>query len=80
MTAQSQAVPIPLSILRRRDLEARLRLSRSTIYDKINPGSPRYDATFPKPIRLGNGSAVGWIESEVEIWLRGRIEASREQG
>ncbi|CEG08338.1 putative transcriptional regulator [Afipia felis] len=69
-----------LTILRRRDLEARLKLSRSTIYDKINPGSPRYDATFPKPIRLGNGSAVGWIEGEVEIWLRGRIEASRRQG
>lgn len=80
MTAQSQAVPAPLTILRRRDLEARLKLSRSTIYDKINPDSPRYDATFPKPIRLGNGSAVGWIESEVEIWLRGRVEASRKQG
>lgn len=69
-----------LTILRRRDLEARLKLSRSTIYDKINPASPRYDAAFPKPIRLGNGSAVGWIESEVEIWLRSRIEASRKQG
>ena len=68
-----------ITILRRRALEARLGLSRSTIYDKINPGSPRYDATFPKPIRLGNGSAVGWIESEVEIWLRGRIEASRKR-
>ena len=79
MTAQSQTIPIPLSILRRRDLEARLKLSRSTIYDKINPGSLRYDATFPKPIRLGNGSAVGWIESEVEIWLRSRIKASRER-
>ena len=79
MTAQSQAVPAPLIILRRRDLEARLKLSRSTIYDKINPESPRYDASFPKPIRLGNGSAVGWIESEVDIWLRGRVEASRKQ-
>ncbi len=66
-----------LTILRRRDLEARLKLSRSTIYDKINPESPRYDEGFPRPIRLGNGSAVGWIESEVEDWLRGRIEASR---
>ncbi len=77
MTEQLQTA---LTILRRRDLEGRLKLSRSTIYDKINPDSPRYDATFPKPIRLGNGSAVGWIESEVEIWLRGRIEASRKQG
>ena len=74
MTDQSHSF---LTILRRRDLEARLKLSRSTIYDKINPDSPRYDSSFPKPIRLGNGSAVGWIESEVENWLRGKIEASR---
>lgn len=77
MAEQLQAA---LTILRRRDLEARLKLSRSTIYDKINPSSQRYDATFPKPIRLGNGSAVGWIEDEVESWLRSRIDASRKQG
>jgi prophage regulatory protein len=69
----------PLSILRRRELEDRLKLSRSTIYDKINPRSPRFDSGFPKPIRLGNGAAVGWIESEVETWVRAQIDASRKQ-
>lgn len=69
--------PIVLTILRRRDLEARLKLSRSTIYDKINPNSQRYDSSFPKPFRLGNGSAVGWVESEVDEWLRQLIDASR---
>lgn len=64
-------------VLRRRDLQARLGLSRSTIYDKISPASPRYDATFPKPIRLGNGSAVGWLAHEVDDWLRTQIEARR---
>ena len=78
MTAPSQIVPQrPLTILRRRDLEARVKLSRSTIYDKINPSSPRYDESFPKPIRIGGGAAVGWVESEVEDWLRGQIEVSR---
>ncbi len=78
MTIESRAVPQqPLIILRRRDLELRVKLSRSTIYDKINPASPRYDASFPKPIRLGNGAAVGWIESEVENWLQSQIDASR---
>ncbi len=65
------------SILRRRDLESRIGLSRSTIYDKINPHSPRYDVTFPKPIRLGNGAAVGWLLHEVEHWLGEQIENSR---
>lgn len=73
----TEASKFAITILRRRALEARVGLSRSTIYDKINIASPRYDASFPKPIRLGNGSAVGWIEGEVEDWLRRQIEASR---
>jgi prophage regulatory protein len=66
-----------LVILRRRDLEARLRLGRTTIYDKMNPNSPRYDASFPTPIRLGNGTAVGWLAHEVDDWLNQQIKNSR---
>lgn len=77
MTAAYTLAPAALRILRRRDLEGLLRLSRTTIYDRINPQSPRYDAAFPKPIRLGSGAAVGWIESEVIEWLQRQIVASR---
>lgn len=59
-----------LRILRRKQVEARIGLSRSTIYGGVNAG------TFPKPINLGRQS-VGWIEAEVEQWLRDRIAASR---
>ncbi|MDB5969072.1 MAG: AlpA family transcriptional regulator [Hydrocarboniphaga sp.] len=72
-----QPAPNALRILRRRDLQASVRLSRSTIYDKINPLSLRYDATFPKPIRLGGGAAVGWLAHEVDAWLLARMDASR---
>ena len=74
------SIQCSVSILRRRDLEARIRFSRSAIYDKINPKSPRYDASFPKPIRLGNGSAVGWLAHEVDEWLNRQIAASRNTG
>ena len=33
------------------------------------------DGAFPKPIKLGRSSR--WLQSEVEIWLRERINASR---
>lgn len=69
----------PSRIVRRRQLEGRLGLSRSTIYDKMNPKSPRYDGTFPKPIRLG-GSAVGWLAHEIDDWLNRQIEARRSAG
>lgn len=65
-----------LVILRRRQLEQRIQLSRSTIYDKLDPNSPRHDPTFPKPIKLGTASsAIGFIESEVNAWLDRQILA-----
>lgn len=56
-------------------------LKRSTLYDKLNKGSPRHDPTFPKQVRLSisarGRSAVGFVEQEVTAWLEGRIAASR---
>lgn len=48
-------------------------LSRSTIYLYISQGY------FPKPISLG-ARAVGWISSEIEQWVAGRIAISRPTG
>lgn len=57
-----------VKILRISALTKKLGIARSTIYDWINPKSPRYDETFPKQLRLGSQS-VGWMESDVERWL-----------
>jgi len=56
-----------LSILRRKQVEKRTGLSRSTIYLRIQEG------TFPRPINLGV-RAVGWLENEIEAWLAARME------
>lgn len=58
----------PITVLRMQQLRQKLGISRSSIYEKINPSSPRYDAGFPLPIKLGM-SAVGWVESEVDQWI-----------
>ena len=55
-------------ILRRKQVEVRTGLSRSTIYARIKAG------TFPAPVSLGP-RAVGWIEGDVHRWLSDRIEA-----
>jgi prophage regulatory protein len=57
-------------ILRLPNVKSRTGLSRSTIYLRVSEGS------FPAPVSLG-GRAVGWIEAEVDEWLKQRIEASR---
>lgn len=58
----------PSRILRIQELKNRIGLGRSTIYDRLDQNSPRYDATFPKPLKIGM-SAVGWLEDEVEAWI-----------
>lgn len=69
-----------LRILRFRQAVGKIGLGRSTIYDKLDPKSPRYDPTFPRPITLGSGErvqAVGFVESELDSWLVRQINRSR---
>lgn len=44
----------PLRILRMTELTMMLGISRSSIYEKLNPKSRYYDAEFPKPVRLNS--------------------------
>jgi prophage regulatory protein len=61
-----------LTIIKRTEVQARTALSRSAIYAKLDPKSPYYDQTFPKPIPLG-GRSIGWVESEIDAWIQSRI-------
>ena len=61
-----------MRIVRMKELTQILGISRSTIYDKLNPKSRRYDPRFPKPLRLGSigtTSAVGWPRYSIQDWL-----------
>jgi len=72
--------PIAPTIIRRKQLEARTGLTRSTIYAKLkrNPQRPGdYDPTFPKPVSIGS-RAVGWLEEEVNSWIDSQIKKSRQ--
>lgn len=71
-----RSLKAPLVILRRKQVEARTALSRSAIYDKLDPNSPRHDPSFPKQIKL-SASSSGWVESEIDNWLTGRMNARR---
>lgn len=61
----------PMSILRRKQVEARTGLSRSTLYAYIAAGS------FPTPVSLG-ARAVGWLESDIDAWVKSRIKVTRD--
>jgi len=63
------------NLLRLPKVEAATGYKRSTIYRLIQQGE------FPAPILLSpNGRASAWIESEIDSWIKQRIQQSREQG
>lgn len=62
-------------LLRRKEVESKTGLSRSSIYARMAAG------TFPLAVDLG-GRAVAWMENEVDSWVLARIAArsSRSEG
>lgn len=58
------------SLLRRRDVQARVGLKRSALYDAISRGD------FPAPVKIGARS-VAWPESAVNAWIAARISDAR---
>lgn len=66
----SATITNALRILRRKQVEQRTGLSRSTLYLKISRNE------FPRPVALGL-RAVGWVESSVDAWIQQRIDAGR---
>lgn len=64
---------VPMYVIRRKQVQAKTGLARSTMYLKIKLGS------FPKPIKLG-ARASGWVESEVDQWIVQKFVESRYPG
>ena len=73
VTVVAQPIQQEPAFLRRKQVETRIGLSRSTIYQYIK------DDVFPKPVPLGP-RAVGWLESDVSEWIAGRVKIARDGG
>lgn len=66
-------------VLRLCDVINMLGISRSTVYEKLNPKSRRYDPTFPKGFKLSS-SAVGWKASDIVSWIDQRAMTQHKEG
>ena len=62
-----------IQMLRLHELIKLIGLSRSSIYDRLNPRSKRHVPDFPKPIKLNRASR--WLLSEVEEWIRNKMSS-----
>lgn len=56
-----------MRIIRLKEVINSTGLARSTIYKYIGKN------TFPKSVSIGD-SSVGWLESEIQDWIRSRVE------
>lgn len=63
-------------LLRPKEAIARTGVSRSSFYEWQNPKSRYFDATFPKPIQIGQ-SAIGYREDELDAWIASKPSKQR---
>ena len=70
-------------VLRMREVEQRIGLKRSSIYERLNPNGKYYDRSFPRPVSLTGapaaadedrptGGAIGFHQDEIDRWLAAR--------
>lgn len=59
-------------IIRRKEVEQRIGLACSTIYAMMA------ESKFPLPVKIGC-RAVGWVEEDINNWLRNKITQQSEQ-
>lgn len=62
-----------MRFLRLPAVKSRVGYGRASIYRLIAAGQ------FPRPYSLG-ARAVGWLESEIDSWIEGRINGQSEPG
>lgn len=61
-------------LLRRAEVERRVGLKRSAIYERVAKG------TFPRPVKDDEGAAVWWLESEIQAWIDRKAAGPRVGG
>lgn len=62
----------PIRLIRIKEVTSRIGIGRSTVYDWMDSKSPRFDQTFPKPIKIGPNS-VAWLEQDINEWIMIRV-------
>jgi prophage regulatory protein len=65
------AAVAPVNVIRHSQVCKKLQISSAKLFDMCAKG------LFPKPFQLiPGGRAVGWIEVDVDSWVKARKEAS----
>lgn len=66
---------LPTRALTIKMVSERIGRSRASIYEMMDRKSPRYDAAFPTPFKIGVKTL--FVEAEIEQYLKAKIAESR---
>jgi prophage regulatory protein len=66
-------IPCGLKLISVRETAKRLSIGRSTLYQYLNKKSPKFNSDLPQPVRVG--SIVGFVEHELDRYIRGLMQA-----
>lgn len=59
-----------MQVVRLRAAEAKIGIKKTKIYKLMREGK------FPPCIKLGGGRAVGWLEEDLDKWIRDQVKQS----
>lgn len=65
----------PIQMLTTREVQSRLCIGRSTLYDFLDSRSPRHQPDLPKPVRIGGSTR--FYEHEIDAYLLRLAEERR---
>ena len=65
-------------VLRIKDVAKKVGMSVSSVRNRLDPKSPYYDESFPKPFYLGlkGKGAMGWDEDAIDAWITSQMLSS----
>ena len=69
----SDATQRGIVVIRIKELRHRIGLSRATIYNLMSPQSKYFDALFAKSRIKISANTVGFIEADIDAWLKSRM-------
>jgi len=64
-------------LARRPTIEKIIDRKRTWIADTLDPKSPKYDPSFPKPFKMQGSATNVWVLDEVYQWVESQIEKAR---
>lgn len=71
------SAPAGVALYRLPEVLEQLRISKSTLYSWLNPNSPHYVESLPRPFKLGDHacSPIAWRAADIDSWISARCRA-----